>query len=195
MERGNHILGHKLSGIASHSLFLSTTTYITNFTDAVERAKTLNRSPPTTTATTDLTDHDNRRSLAVAQHDENMGAFVVAFAQGGVLVIAAVAAQVLTRVARNHMEIVLQGKLTKMEAGVVLATVANVLLVLYLGSLKGKDIALDLVFYVMGFVWFFLLVQLTCLYQVCSAVIDGHHSPLAERAPPRLPSFFAGIHF
>jgi hypothetical protein len=182
LENADHILGHLSSGIATLRLFLSPTTYFP-FHNATVQAATLARSPPVTNDTAVLMAHDFKRFLAVADYEVNFIAFFVALAQGLVFIVTLVASQVLVRGSRSTMDDLLQSRVTKAEIGAVACTGLNVLLVLVMGSLKGKKLELgnftDLLFAI-GCI---ILAQLACLYKLCGDIATGNHSFHSIRAP------------
>jgi hypothetical protein len=85
------------------------------------------------------------------------------------------------------MDDLLQSRVTKAEFGAVACTGVNVLLVLAMGSLKGRSRArasksarlTALIFAIIGI----LLVQLACLYKLCQDITTGHHKFHSVRAP------------
>jgi hypothetical protein len=186
LENADHIQGHLLSGIATLRLFLSPTTYFP-FHNATARAATLARILPATDDTAVLMVHDFKRFLAVADYEDNISAFIVAYSQGMVFIFTLVASQILVRGSRSTMDDLLQSRVTKAEFGAVACTGVNVLLVLAMGSLKGRSRArastsarlTALIFAIIGI----LLVQLACLYKICRDIAIGNHSFHSIRAP------------
>jgi hypothetical protein len=182
LENSDHIQGHLLSGIATPRLFLSPTTYFP-FRNATADTATLANSPPVTNHTAVIMEHDYQRFLAVADYEANVSAFVVALAQGLVFIATLVASQVLVRGSRSTMDDLLQSRVTKAEIGAVACTGLNVLLVLVMGSLKGKQLEIGifqmLFFAILGII----LAQLACLYKICRDIAIGNHSFHSIRAP------------
>jgi hypothetical protein len=180
LENADHILGHLSSGIATLRLFLSPTTY-SPFHNATARAATLARSPPVTDDTAVLMMHDFKRFLAVADYEDNLIAFVVAFTQGVVFIATLVASQVLVRGSRSTMDDLLQSRVTKAEIGAVACTGLNVLLVMVAGSLRAIEYGTGGAVLRVAIIGV-LLVQMACLYKLCKDIITGHHKFHSVRA-------------
>jgi hypothetical protein len=178
----DHIEGHAVSGIASFALFLSPTACST-FEDAVERAIILEGSPPVTTATAFLTEHDYRRFSAVEDHDEGLRNFAVAGTQAPVFITSLFASQILARGSRTLMDDLLQSRVTKVEFGAIACTAANILLVLLMGSLKGRALSFTNLFAITCSAGVIMVAQLGCLYKVCSDIGRGRHIFHSVRAP------------
>ena len=171
-----------MSGISTPRLFLSPATYFP-FHNATARAATLARGPPATDDTAVLMVHDFKRSLAVADYEDNISAFIVAFAQGLVFIITLVASQVLVRGSRSTVDDWLQSRVTKAEFGAVACTGVNVLLVLVMGSLKGKQLDEVNLTALSSAIVGIVLVQVACLYKLCQDITTGNHSFHSIRAP------------
>jgi hypothetical protein len=126
--------------------------------------------------------HDFKRFLAVADYEDNFRAFWVALAQGMAFIATLVASQVLVRGSRSTMVDLLQSRVTKAEFGAVACTGANVLLVLVMGSLKGKQLGTVTIIGILLAITCVILAQLVCLYKLCQDITTVHHKFHSTRA-------------
>jgi hypothetical protein len=196
LESANHITGHLSSGIATLSLFLSPTTHIA-FHDASDANKEATRLP-LTTHTAGLMEHDFRRFLAVADFESNVRECLVSFNQGVVFIFTLVASQVLARGSRSTIDDLLQWQVTKEEFGAVACAGVNILVVLFVGSLKGNELNIMNLIALTSAVTCIGFAQFACLYKLCRDIATGNHEFHHVRAPrfsavvPQAPGAVAG---
>jgi hypothetical protein len=89
---------------------------------------------------------------------------------------------VLARGTRISINDVLRWRVAKVELGAVVCTAINVILVLFLGSLGGKEFA-SLLVKIQAAISAVIIAQLGCLYQTCLDVVRDMHAHISTRAP------------
>ena len=176
LENDDHIYGHLRSEVALVALFVDSQTHL-------NLAEAQSLPPHSTTTTHVLMHHDFQRFKAVEDYEEAASAFAVAFVQGIVLVYSLLVSLVLNRGARISMEDLLRWRLTKAELGAVVCTGTNVMLVLLLGSLRGKDLADGTQLIIFFIMVANIILQLGFLNKLCHDILRGKHSFHKTRAP------------
>jgi hypothetical protein len=181
VDRVNHIRGHSTLGIASLPLYLGVDTHL-NFTEAVALGEAALAQPPTTNVTAELMHNDFVRLTAVRDYDEAWIAYLVAVFQGTILLLTVFVSLVLARGARFSTNDVLLWRVAKAELVAVACTAINVMLVLLLGSLGGKERASS-INVIQTLIVAVVFVQLGCLHKTCHDIVREKHVHVSTRAP------------
>jgi hypothetical protein len=182
-ERGDHILGHLYSGVASGAVFLSPTTYYETFAIATEHAAKIDTTLPMTNITTTLQQHDFERFQAVGDYEEHFRTYFVNLSQGVVFIATIIATQVLTRASCTSMGDAVQGRVTKVEFVAFWCTALNGCVALLLNSMSTYDLDVNTMAVMMMLVVAIILVQFGCLLKVCHDILHNKHALLLKRGP------------